>query len=100
MYQVFRIVRKIGIHLEDVLIAASQRPFKAKNISSAKAELAGALCKMYLFGEYCLKLFYNIGSTVRRTVIYDEYMKVPCEGDHFPDDLLGIFFLVVSRNYN
>src|SRR5690606_34192256 len=44
--QVFRIMREVRIHLEDVRVAAGERPFKAVNIGSAKAELAAPLSEV------------------------------------------------------
>ena len=91
-------MREIGIHFEGIFIVVVENPFEACDVGSSETKFACSLNDVELFGEFFLKIFYDSGSAVRRTIVDDEDMETLRECEDSTDDFLDIFLFVVGRN--
>ena len=98
--QVVGVVRKVGVHLEHVLVAAGQRPPKAVDVGRAQPLLAAALLEVQPARELGLQAPHHGRRTVGRAVVDDQHVERPRQLHHLANNQLGILALVVSRNQN
>ena len=96
--EVVRIVREIGIHLEDVVIAVVQGPFESGQIGRAQSLFPAPFKQVQPLRELRLKPFDDDGRPVGGTVVDDEDLEISGEGEHLPGDGFDVLLLVVSRD--
>ena len=98
-WEVLRVVGKIGVHFEEIVIAAFQAPSKTGDIGRSQSQFACAFEEVEFLVENALQVAYDIRRAVRRAVVHDQYVKTLFQGEDRPDNRLDIFLFVVSR-YN
>lgn len=99
--KVLGVMAEVGVHLEDVLVAALQRPFEAGDVGSAQAQLSFALHHEEPFGEFLLQGLYDGSCAIGRTVFDDKDVEAMFQGENGTNDILNILPFVVGRdNYN
>ena len=96
--EVVRIVREIGIHLEDVVIAVVQGPFEAGQVGRAQPLLPTPFKQVQPLREFRLQPFHDAGRPVGRAVVDDEDLEIPGQGKHLPRNGFDVLLLVVSRD--
>lgn len=94
-YEVIWIVREVAVHLKDILISTLQGPPETIYISCAQAHLAGALHEVQA-RKLRLEGLHDVGSAVRRTVVYDQKVKSFRQRKYFSDHPLYISLLIVG----
>jgi hypothetical protein len=95
--QVLRIMRKIGVHLEDELIVVFHRPFEPVDIRRSQPQLALTLLEEKLPGVFLLELPDDRTSPVRRTVIDHQHVKTLAQLENSLQDIGDVLFFVVRR---
>lgn len=99
--KVLGVMTEVGVHLEDVLVAALQRPFEAGDVGSAQAQLSFALHHEEPFGEFLLQGLDYGSRAIGRTVFDDKDVEAMFQGENGTNDILYILPFVVGRdNYN
>ena len=93
-------MRKIGIHLKNILIAIAQGIFKAMYVSSAQAKFAGACFEVQAIGVLRLQVAHNVGSAVRGVIVDDQQVKRVIERHHFSNYSLNVLPFVIGRYYD
>ena len=91
---------EIGIHLENIVVAALQGPFESGEIGGAEPELAAALDKVEPGGELLLQALHHGSGAVGGAVVDDQYLESVLQPEDGADNLFRIFDLVVGRNYH
>ena len=94
--KVVGIVRKVGVHFENIVEALGEGPFETCQVGRAEAKLAAALYHVQALGELLLQGAHYCGRAVGGAVLYDEYMVLPFKGEDFPDDGFDVLLFVVG----
>ena len=95
--EVFGIVREVGVHLADELVAALEAVLEADNIGSAESELAAALYDAYAVGMFGDFLLHYRRRAVRRVVVYNKNVERRVESENGVDYRRGVLAFVVHR---
>ena len=99
------VVREVGVHLEDVVVAPLQRPFESGDVGGAQPQLALALHQMQAaFHVAFHQAFHDVGRAVGAAVVDDEHFEAGLaavlhrgfQSRHGADDGFRVFFLVVG----
>ena len=96
--EVLRIVGEVGIHLEDIVIVALQRPAESGHVGRSKAELAAPFDQVQPLRELLLQVLDRSGGAVRRAVVDDQDVIAAFQVEDGPDDLGDVLDLVVGRD--
>ena len=88
---------EVGVHLEDVLVVALQRPFETGDVGGAQSELPLSLMDEQSVAELCCHEPLHDGcGAVGRPVVNDQYMETFLQPEDGPDDFLDVLLLVVG----
>ena len=100
-WQVVRVMAEVGIHFEDVIVFLFDGPSESGDVSRAESQFSFSLYHEEAFWELLLHPSYYVGSAVGRVVFYHKNVEDFLQSEHRADDVLDIFFFIVSRNnYN
>ena len=91
-------MRKVSIHLRNILIITFQSPFKAVDVSRSKTQFAFSLLDEKPVGKLLHQTFHNIRGTIRAVVLDDQDMELHREVEDVSDDFLDVLLLVVCRD--
>ena len=99
--QVVGVVAEVGVHLEDVLIIALERPFEASDIGCAQSLFATALNQEEAVGKLvALQPFHDVGRTVGTAVVNYKNMEAFLQAKDGADNLLHVLLLVIRGDNN
>ena len=93
-------MRKIAIHLKNIVIIALQRPLETCNISRSESQLTLALNHMQTLRELRLTLTHNRGRAIGRAIVDNEHIELAVESHHGVNHTRDILYLVVGRYYD
>ena len=94
--QVGRVVREVGVHLEDVVIAVIERPLESCDVGGAEAQLAAALHDEEAVGKLRVdEMMHYLGCSVGASVVDDEDVEALLEGEDGAYNLLDVFLFVI-----
>ncbi|EOA09780.1 hypothetical protein A343_0106 [Porphyromonas gingivalis JCVI SC001] len=88
---------KVSIHLKDELILIGNRPSETVYIGGTKTQFTFTLSNKKLAGELGLQIFYDLSSTIGRSIINDQDMKTFIKIEDGMQNLADILALVISR---
>lgn len=94
--QVVRVVRKISIHLKEVVVLSLKTPAKTGNVCGTQALLPASLKKKKPVGMSFHHSLHNVGSAIRRTVVYHQNVKGVLKCQDHTNNAFDVFFLVVG----
>ena len=99
--QVVGVMTEVGVHLEDVLIIALERPFETSDIGGAQSLFATALNQEEAVGELvALQPFHDVGRTVGTAVVNYKNMEAFLQAKDGADNLLHVLLLVIRGDNN
>ena len=93
-------MRKIGVHLENVVILPVDGPVKTMNVSCSEPKLALALFHEQRAGKFFHETGNDIRSAIRRIIFNDQDVKVFGQRKYLTYDRFNIFLLIIGWNYN
>src|SRR5260221_2501780 len=93
--QIARIVRKVGIHLEDQIVAVRDGILEAFDVGGAEAELAGTMQHVYLWLPRTERVD-DLSGAVWRVIVYDQQVGCRHEAQNILDQADDILPLVVG----
>ena len=96
--QIVGIVGKVGIHLEDVIVAMVQGPAEAGQIGGSESLFSAPLDQVEAVRELRLKPFHDAGRPVGGAVVDDKDVELADEGEHLPADGFNVLLFVVGRD--
>jgi hypothetical protein len=91
---------KVGVHLENIIVAALHGPFESVDIGSAEPLLTLALNKENCIVKTGLQLFDDFSRAIRRTIINYQHMKVLVQVIDRLEDDPDVFLFVKCWYYN
>ncbi len=97
--QVLRIVRHVGVHLEEALVALGEASFERLHVRGAETELARPMQHTNVV-VLRRELVRDLAGAVRRGVVDDEDVRFRKRGAHPRDEPLQVVSFVVSRRHD
>ena len=91
---------KVGIHLENIVVAVLQRPFESGEVGGSQPLFPLAFQQEQPLREFSLKGFDDTGRPVRGAVVNDQNMVSAGKAEHLSDDLFNVFLLIEGGNDN
>jgi len=97
-WQVVGVVREVGVHLEDVVVAVLKRPLEACDVGCAEAQLAAALEDEEAVGEFVADEALHDGCGAVGTAVVDyKNVETLLKCEHRAYYLLDVLLLVICR---
>ena len=92
------VVREVGVHLADELVAFLEAVFEAGDVCCAEAEFSGPFDKVYSTGVSVDFFSYDFRGSVWRVVVDDEDVEWLREGHYGINDSCRVLTFVVHRD--
>ena len=100
--QILRIVGKVGIHFENIVVTLLQCPFEACDIGGSESKFAASFNQMQSSGiiplsglKFFLQVFHNSGSPVRRAVVNHQHVVTSLDAEDCVYDFCYVLLFVV-----
>ena len=94
--QVLGVVRKVRVHLKNILVVLLEGPLEAVDVGGTQAQLALALVEVYASRMLSLHLAHQVGRAVGRIVVDDEQVEGFRQCNHSLDDGLDVLAFLVG----
>jgi hypothetical protein len=99
-FQIVRVVREVGVHLEEVFIPPLQAPFETMYISGTQTEFAHPLLEEESAGVIALQPANRVGGPVGRSVVDHENVVAGLHAEDVFHDGRDVVQLVVGGYYD
>ena len=97
-HQIVGVVRKVAVHLADVVESVLQSPAESREVGRAQAQFPGPFHEVEPLRELLPALLDDRGRAVGRTVVDDEYIEGFGQREDLVDHRRNVLFFVIGRN--